>query len=264
MGARAGRVVIFLLATLVAGCSGGCATVDQEAAQARELLDRTVRVEHAFMARQLTAPTVAVGRILGSGAVVAAEGDAGGAGRSLVLTADHVCAPEAGPDIEFVPGAFAIQVRNFRGEKFDAEVLARNQIDDLCVLAVAGRASDPVSVAPAAPPVGALVVHVGGPRGMFLQGLGVVSDARYAGTVPHTGAVRAVLSGVAAPGSSGSGIFYKNRLVGIVVATLEAGHPVIGADLKAVRQILDNAARVWSPRTTTNRVKNNVDVRPAH
>lgn len=172
---------------------------------------------------------------------------------SVVLTAWHACAPQRtamytvfGPELSVVAQTFAVITAD--GETLAASVRGGLPESDLCTLDVVGDAGVPARIASSPPPLGALVIYAGGPRGVWGLRMIPTFDGRYAGRSRFT------VSGIErdgmlftfpiAPGSSGSGVFYDGELVAIVVAGDEFEHLSYAIDVAAAAQLIGDRTTV--------------------
>ncbi len=231
---RAGLVA--LLTLLLSGCAcfqhHGPSNSDPA-----YLLNYAVKVQVAYTPEPSSGPdagapsvTVSVVSSSGSGAVVASSPT-----RSLILTAEHVCADKA--PIGFTQ---TITVRRVQGAELASRIAWQDKDQDLCILAVEGYAGPAAQLAQELPPLGALVYFPGAPLGLFGDGVGFLEQGHYAGlsSAPIVGARRLLIAGTTTHGASGSGIFYLGHLVGVLLATGEGGYIVVGAELSKVRAVL--------------------------
>jgi Trypsin-like peptidase domain len=240
-----GRFPIVVLLSLIcfSSCTGGCAVTraltrmqDHDVDEAQFLLARAVKVESAAIVRpkkddgggRPDASTAILVGGTGSGVVVAVRD-----GRSIVLTANHVCNPQ---DDKVGEVLHEIVVIAFSGERLHAVQAWNDTRSDLCLLAVAGRLGPVARLAASAPPVGAMLYHAGAPRGLFGDGLGCVDQGHYAGHRQMAGVERTIIVGSTIGGESGAGLYYRRRLVGVIIGIMtEGGYLVVAADLESVR-----------------------------
>lgn len=156
---------------------------------------------------------------------------------SLVMTANHVAELKVGDMISqrtldeetqlyAMISNVEMVVNTFDGVDIPAYPLVTGASDtrDVAVLLVAGDAGVVASLADGPPPVGAEVLSVGAPHGWHPRGQFMAVDGRWLGPVdgsvtgsPEPMGFYNAVSTPSAPGFSGSAVWYKGRVVGILV-----------------------------------------------
>jgi S1-C subfamily serine protease len=193
--------------------------------------------------------TYSAGSFVSTGSGVVVEKDSS-LGRSIVATANHVCAIKE--IVTFADGttmkhiSSSISVMTAEGYTYSAEVVYSDENNDVCILAVDGIAGDQVSLADRDPPLGAKVYNVGAPHGYFGRYLVIASEGRFAGV---DGDGDLVISNPSAPGASGSGIFYRGKLF-CILTKVEAryGHITFCTNINYLRGPIRNSSRKWLKR----------------
>lgn len=183
----------------------------------------------------------------GSGTVVAVKN-----GRSLILTAAHVCVDTT--PVEPIPGivlpvlTVEFTVTTLSGQVIDGSVLVKDDKNDVCVLEIAGVAGTVMEIADALPDVGEEVSYVGAPLGVWHPNAVPLIVGRYDGLIfdSRAGAYKLMLSMPIAGGASGSGLIHNGKLVGVVIEVYRnfnnLGH---AADLASVKRIVRLAKERW-------------------
>jgi hypothetical protein len=176
----------------------------------------SVDVEHAALPEE--------GRkkyFVGSGSVIGHGTDS-----SLVLTAAHVCQREYAP-VE-LPGlpepvdALILSKRVKVSSAWESGIVAEVLImgdDDICVLKTKKRLRTQAVMLGQMPQVGEEIYYAGGPANIWWKGGNVpVIYGRVNGFVNFEGFVHMMLTAPTFPGASGSPVFHRGRLVGVVVS----------------------------------------------
>lgn len=224
-------IAIVLLALVGCNCSTSNTVLKRETTDdPAALIPYAVQVDVSYFPNVVvptsdgTLPPKTLDHGWGSGCVIRAS-----AGRSLVLTANHVCA--------FGDLSRTITVMRVNGEVLSAKIVWQDPRTDLCVLSADGYAGPAASVAEAVPPLGALVYFVGGPLGIFGDGVAFLDQAHFAGLAHFSGVPAYFLAGITAHGASGSGVFYRGELIGVLRGVMtQAGYIIVAADLDAVQR----------------------------
>lgn len=173
----------------------------------------------------------------GSGNVVAKKD-----GHSLVMTAAHVCHNDEMIDISgFVLKILSrtIVIETTDGRMLLATVVYSDTDADVCFLDAVGDAGNVASLSSEIPPIGGKIVYAGAPAGLWGKGLVPIFVGIYAGLVPESEDEIApgymMFTIPVTGGSSGSGAFYRGKLIGMITAThrefREIGYAVKGSIL---------------------------------
>lgn len=188
----------------------------------------------------------------GSGAIVARDAHLD---ETLVLTAKHVCQVPAAIDTPI--GSFPVvrslmSVRTHTGRWFYAETFHESPYSDSCVMRAFGSddATSAVEVADELPPIGAVVHVVGAPMAIFDAGMVPIVDGRFSGVmnlISGLGDWRVeVVTVPVAPGQSGSGVYYRGRLFGVVSMRHPAyEHLCFCVHLSPTRSTVEHAVSAW-------------------
>lgn len=154
----------------------------------------------------------------GSGTLVS-KGQVGVVKGALVLTANHVCVEE---DVEIqgfkLPVVdLMLSITDGLGNEFEAFPIIQDEDNDLCLLEVIGEvAADPAEIMLGLPEKQEHVQYAGAPAGIWINDqTAMVLDGRYAGKDKKSKFLLYTCATVG--GASGSGLFYRGRLFGVVV-----------------------------------------------
>lgn len=193
----------------------------------------------------------------GSGVVVANDLTKGGKGQSLVMSAAHVTNVPAlipGFDEEgninslFITDASIQSVQLLDGSYCDSEEIWADVDLDVGVIKTSCIAGTVAPLALDLPPVGAMVSVSGAGLGIHPKGVFLVTDGRYVGSDDGFDGQLIVTLPVA-PGHSGSGLFYKGHIFGIVSRrTVNFEHVTLAVSLENMRKAFDGAMEIWSER----------------
>jgi S1-C subfamily serine protease len=168
-------------------------------------------------------------------------------GTSLIATAAHVTnylgaklhAEEEG-DLGvhlFVPKKITISVETLNGTKCLARQISSDIDFDVAILQSQCIAGTPSELADEIPPVGSTVMVSGAPLGIHPKGVFIVNDGRYVGIDDSTD--EEVVTLPATGGDSGAGIFFRNRVIGIVSKrTFGFEHAVLCVKLDHIHKVL--------------------------
>jgi S1-C subfamily serine protease len=259
------KILTAIVCLLLAGCTG-CSPLkytkkgwdpmgDSVAAETQRLMRGTVQVDHLVVAlvpdlkEQKLTPMR--GGSTGSGVVIAARGK-----ESLVLTAAHVCKPketvtvnlseEVSVEVPVIGEEFMVWTMDL--EKLAAIPMEIDEDNDVCVMKVFGKAGNVIEVASSDPPLGAIVTHVGSPRGVLNLHRAFVTDGHYMGVQHYRGSDRHSEM-IAIPvdhGSSGGGVFYRGKVFAVVSRVDENWKQIAiceGDD--AMRTVIRKAKEKW-------------------
>ena len=182
----------------------------------------------------------------GSGVVV--ENDTEKA-ESLILSAAHVTTMGDKKSLHFeddlhyfIAESIKITVELLDGTKCEAEPLLGNQIQDISAIRSKCVAGLPARIAKELPPVGASVLVSGAALGYHPPGIFIVTDGRFMGVDGND----EVLTLPVAGGHSGSGIFYKGEVIGIVSKRMvRFEHTTLCVPLANVKELYITAFKIW-------------------
>lgn len=188
---------------------------------------------------------------IGTGVVIEVRGR-----RSLVMTNAHVLderATEKLPNGTLIRSGFMYRVITFWGETCEAHRLTADPAVDLGLLVVDCVAGEPMHLAAVLPPTGAMVQQVGCPQGFHQQMAFMATDGRVLGLDtldnPMVSGARLSVIGLSTPstgGSSGSGVYYRGELFGLVsMINTVYEHMTYAVPLSNIRAYLSNAGDRW-------------------
>jgi hypothetical protein len=187
-------------------------------------------------------------RWVGSGVVVENDFDRN---ESLILSAAHVTlmgdktSLHLEDDIHlFVAESITLTVETLDGTRCEAEQLAANKKLDISAIkskCIAGRAA---RLGNSLPPVGAFVMVSGAALGIHPPNIFIVTDGRYMGIDQESNEELITLP--VAGGHSGSGIYYRGEVVGIVSKrTIGYEHITLCVTLQNAKELYNSAFKIW-------------------
>jgi len=136
---------------------------------------------------------------------------------SLVITAAHVCT--SGP-LSFYT---TFKLIDIDGKKYKAEVITKDNYNDICLLYSKGLQKPPVKISNHKPLPGSRIYNIGAPVGIFDYQMVPIIDGFYNGEATNKWGLNriSVYTLPAAPGSSGSMVLNdKFELVGLIHSLL--------------------------------------------
>ena len=171
--------------------------------------------------------------------------------QSLIMSVAHVTNSEdmtLGADENglyiFVVTKKELKVETLDGEMCDAHQVIANVGQDLSAIVadcIAGNATD---LADELPPVGADVMVSGAALGYHPKGIFIVTEGKYMGIDGES--KEEIITLPSAPGHSGSGIFYKGKVIGLLSKrTVAYEHITICVSLENAKNLLDTAEGLW-------------------
>ena len=228
------RKIMILLSSLVISACGSCVpihirqierqTKDPLREERERVLSHTVAIQRYVVGiktedRKKIPGVYIVGR--GTGVVVAVDKKKV---ESVIVTADHLC---RSPNVAYLKkngltmeDSVLTDVVTLDGKECLAEIVKENDDLDLCALRVKCVAGEPTQISSELPPRSSRIVNAGTPLGVFSPGMLYVNEGYYCGEfVKGSGAL--VFSFPATHGLSGSGAFYRGKLVGIILRANE-------------------------------------------
>jgi hypothetical protein len=192
-------------------------TEDADARYIQRLETQTVQLwhEHVYVGKDRKLHEVAA---TGTGVVLSVND-----GKTLILTAGHVAKTmEVVPDLDdptgkkMYPTIFSVMhVYDLNNYQCMSRVLEISDKPDLALVEANCVAGTPVELADGMPPIGGRIVDVSEVASYHPNMSFCVTDGRWLG-VDEDGDL--TVSAAAAGGASGSGIFYRGKLVGILVS----------------------------------------------
>jgi len=248
------KFVIFFLALFVLSCSCVRRFPDPEGSDVRDVASHTVKVFVELGGVKMTKDST--GEILkrsdtvkwvGSGVVVDIRGS-----KSLVMTAAHVSNIDPfmmGQDEVGNPALFIVQtekltVETLEGRMCDAKQIKADSTHDIAILDVDCIAGTKAEFASELPPIGAMVLTSGAALGYHPENVFVITDGRFMGIDKKDDKV--VVTVPAASGHSGSGMFYKGKIFGILTARMiDFEHITLGTQLQFLNELFASARGEW-------------------
>lgn len=161
----------------------------------------------------------------GSGVVIGNERD-----KTYVLSAGHVCAPEAS-------GKMAMLVVDNAGEAHEVSEVKFSKSPDLCVITTKGKWGKPVKISNRKIKYGDRVKTLAAPHGIYMPNVVLIMEGMYSGEDDMSNMYYTV---PAAPGSSGSAIFNeRGEIISIVhSATKNFANVAIGTSAENIKKFL--------------------------
>jgi hypothetical protein len=226
---------LLLLVAFFTSCSHVCLTPQERDVQ--DEMTHAVKIHAEIVTKRLHLNTgkteEAKAGWVGSG-VVLATGKNGNKDVSLVMTAGHIVEipllvqgeDENGPFLDFLkPDTLKISVITLDGSVCDAHTLKADFVHDVSTLVVDCIAGKPTSLGDELPPKGGDLHIVGAPAGIHPVDSFVVTDGMFIG-LDGTANERLITTVPVVGGSSGSGVFYRGHVVGIVSRVYEEFHHI--------------------------------------
>jgi hypothetical protein len=205
------------------------------------LVESTVKVELDFTSTKKVNDGILVyeGSRQGTGVVLGHSGTS-----TLVLTVSHICEVPAvvkKGNAVFTTVSSSFRVMNYSGNVlFTARPIRQDMTNDLCVMTVEGKIGRPVSFA-GIPRRLSRVVVVGGPIGLFGDGVSYVGEGRLVGLQSMRGLELGVVSVAMSNGGSGSGVFHRGKLIGIITAvSTKFNHGTVFVPIGTVKKFLES------------------------
>jgi len=185
----------------------------------------------------------------GSGVVIASDSKRG-KGESLVMTAAHITSIPAVLNDGFstlVVRSSAIVVTTLDGAECLATTVYEDVPNDVSVIRTSCVAGEVAEIATSMPPVGAFVSTSGAALGIHPMYMFVVTDGRYVGSEDGFDG-QTFLTLPAASGHSGSGVFYRGKVFGIISKKYEFEHAVLAVRLASVIEAYKSSMETWNGR----------------
>lgn len=251
-----------MMLVMMSGCFKRCGIFKEEGYDAREAMSSTVKIYTKISGHRTNlASILGLNASMpegtkenseskswtGSGVVVRNNFDKK---ESLILSVAHVTHPqqvslemdESGMYF-FKIDKIEMFVETLDGNKCSAFQMAGNREQDVSVIkssCIAGVAAD---LADQAPPVGANVMISGAALGYHPMNIFIVTDGRYMGLDENNEEIVTLPS---APGHSGSGLFYKGKVIGLLSKrTIAYEHISICVSLENAKALLGIAEGLW-------------------
>ena len=252
-----------MMLVMMSGCFKRCGIFKEEGYDAREAMSSTVKIYTKISGHRINlASLLGVNASVppetkekseskswtGSGVVVRNNYNKK---QSLILSVAHVTHPEK-VTLEFDESGFyffkidtiEMMVERLDGEKCAAYPMAGDGKKDLSVIKSACIAGETAELADSTPPVGASVLISGAALGYHPKNIFIVTDGRYMGIEEESG--EEIITLPSAPGHSGSGIFYKGKVIGLLSKrTVHYEHISICVSLENAKILLALAEGLW-------------------
>ena len=144
----------------------------------------------------------------------------------------------------FVVTKKELKVETLDGEMCDAHQVIANVGQDLSAIVADCIAGNATNLADELPPVGADVMVSGAALGYHPKGIFIVTEGKYMGIDGES--KEEIITLPSAPGHSGSGIFYKGKVIGLLSKrTVAYEHITICVSLENAKNLLDTAEGLW-------------------
>ena len=226
---------------------------DVSTAERQKIVSQAVFIVEDVVIADIERVETRIDRVsMGSGVVIAIDEDTDS---SLVLTAEHVCSDTYGVgEVVYFGRALVISTEKHvvtaDGERLRAEVFYSDVANDICALEVSGIAGEPAEVGSFHPPRQALLLTAGAPNGHWGSGNINVVEGYFSGIMlrpilGHMGYYQFSIPVIG--GMSGSGIYYRGQLVGIItIRSTRYGHIGWGPGINMVGPFIDQARSNWN------------------
>jgi len=252
-------IAVVLLCLMVASCVHRFP--DTDGADVRDISAQTVKISVSIAGDRLhkdengdvVVEEGVVSGWSGTGVVVAADRSRG-AGESLVMSAAHVLnipkfmlqVNQDGELSLFVVKASLMIVEKLDGSGCEGVPMYVDVPNDVGMLKASCVAGDVATIASDLPPVGAMVTMTGAGLGIHPNGVFLAVDGRYVGFDEGFNP-QEMLTIPAAPGHSGSGVFYRGQVFGIV--SRGAGryeHVTLAVPLEYMKDCMAKSLEIWN------------------
>jgi S1-C subfamily serine protease len=204
----------------------------------------------------------------GSGAVINVDKKRN---KSLILTAWHVCL-KADPGRVVFGGKGIVdrstqEVITLDGDHYPARVVYQDPASDSCVMEADGIAGKPAELGDKTPPPGARIYTAGAPAGIWDVGVtnieeGIMAGVRKSGVCVKIDYVRCYkgflqFSIPSVGGMSGSAVYYKGKIIGLVTAgSTRYEHVTWGPGPAALGVTVEKAREIWKEQAEKEEVDN--------
>lgn len=168
---------------------------------------------------------------------------------TLIVTAAHVSHAGAEkvivtPDGPYLITGSSMHIVTLTGQECDAREITMSEEADVGFIVAECDAGDVAPLANELPPVGARVEYAGCPRSFHIPGSFPFFDGRYTGSydpkedeeLPPDGPTVQTTAIPGAPGSSGSGLYYRGKVYGLINKKMDGLETfVMGATVMDIR-----------------------------
>lgn len=234
---------------------------DPDGQDARDVMTQTVKISISVAGMQLSkgedGGIVAEERVIewmGSGVVLDVDLSKG-KGESLIATAAHVSnIPQGIPTFDedgnletlFLPQASLTIVQTLEGKSCAAEAVYADIPHDIGIVKAFCIAGEKAELAELLPPIGSAILVSGAGLGYHPDNVFLVEDGRYLGLEDGRDPSM-IMSVPVVGGHSGSGIFHKGKVIGILTKVfVRFHHGSFGTELSHVRVALEAARENWN------------------
>lgn len=250
---------VIFLSFLSTACIKKCDVIDRlhEGYDARSALKSTVKIYAKLTGKRKNLISLSNNKPdgieikaswVGSGVVVKNDYKKN---ESLILSVAHVTHLEPlmiriDEDGIFIlePTKFELRVETLDGVMCSANSLAGNIKQDLSAITSKCIAGEEAELSDDLPPVGAGVMISGAALGYHPSGIFIITDGRYMGVDKET--EEEIVTIPTAPGHSGSAIYYKGKIVGLLSKrTIAYEHISLCVNLENIKSLLQLAERIW-------------------
>lgn len=250
---RLQQTALLILSMIVLSASLSCVNIlrtdqpDTDAFHRKHLTTHAVKMSTDIILLNVNGEFKDVeGAYVGSGVIVGHVND-----KTIIVTANHVCKEKSGKKIEGYGLIMAsdLNVITLDEKKHEATILLTDTSNDVCTVIVDGYVGQPAEVSKENPPIGAEVYTVGAPSGVWGKDLANITSGYYSGirTKP-LGEDEKNFNQYSIPvvgGQSGSGIFYRGKLIGIITHVLKKyPHVSWGPQAKHVEALVNKSVRL--------------------
>lgn len=255
-------IAVTMMLVMMSGCFKRCGLFVEEGSDAREAMSSTVKIYTKITGHRTNlASVLGINASMPEGTKEKSESKSWtGSGvvvrnnfhkkESLILSVAHVTHPQK-VTLEFDESGFyffkidtiQMMVERLDGEKCSAFPMAGNEKQDLSVIKSTCIAGEAAELADKLPPVGASVMISGAALGYHPKNIFIVTDGRFMGLDEND---EEIITLPSAPGHSGSGIFYKGKVIGLLSKrTVHYEHISICVSLENAKVLLSIAEGLW-------------------
>lgn len=251
-----------MMLVMMSGCLKRCDIFKSEGYDAREAMSSTVKIYTKITGHRTNlASVLGINASMPEGTKEKSESKSWtGSGvvvrnnytkkESLILSVAHVTHPQmVSLEIDesgmyfFKIDTIEMVVESLDGNKCSAFPMAGHRDQDMSVIKSSCIAGVAAELADDVPPVGANVLISGAALGYHPKGIFIVTDGRYMG-IDESG--EEIITLPSAPGHSGSGIFYKGKVIGLLSKrTVHYEHISICVSLENAKALLSIAEGLW-------------------
>lgn len=253
----------FALLTIVSLINTGCFKksnlIKEEGADVREAMESTVKIRtkvtghkrFLFSSEEETkklAEKQEEETYSGTGAVIKNDLSRN---ESLILSVAHVTNPDQ-VELRTTPIGFyffiidkvELSIEKLDGSVCEAASVISNSKKDISVIRSKCIAGTVAEIAKELPPVGSNIIISGAALGFHPPNIFIVVDGRYMGIDNDSG--EEITTAAVAGGHSGSGVFYRGKIVGILTKrTIKYEHISFCVSLENIKDIISDGEAIW-------------------